>query len=616
MKNIFLAAAYSAEAHLPELVNEIRALESIFRPLQERAVLGIISNRAANTDDVFGTFSEKNQVISIFHYAGHANQAELKFEGGGNIRGIAELFGITQSTALQFVFLNGCASKGQVAALHFAGVGAVIATSCAIKDELARLFSSIFYETWAKEGQTLEKAFQIAAARIHTKPEAEAKAFIVETRSFGRDNEVHAETLPWGLYLNPDLNSEAQIALRNYSINPVPSLKNMTFSQDGRTISSESMLELLYDFEQSDVEAQKEISEGKDPLLVLITRLPWTIGAHLRRLFALEESQSMAKAGIERLKELVSTYTELTRFISYIALSALWDERRLTLVPAEKLAQIPGIPDSNGTVSTDYIWRLKQYFALQKAIPGDSFKVEGYLEGFLHIVESELFEAYRFMEGLKDVFSNEENAAENLQALVSARTGKEDGIVQICFDTELIVSRFMRAALFLTKFRLYSIRSILVDKIRYLDLQNPYVHKTMRLHGAFSDIKLIPTPRAIASDNACILLAFIDQPNDPLAGALNLSPFYLDKSAYLEDKISHAPNLYVLKHQGPNDDFVYEYLDEDVNHVYLFKEDHQLTIRRSGAVFPAALKLGTLESRRFQVVHQQLLKFKQDFASI
>ncbi len=614
MNNIFLAGAHLEGAPLPELVEEIRQLETILRPLHERAIWGLESNRAANLNDVFGTFSRGNAKITVFHYAGHAGQQELHLDGGGQVRGIAELFGLTQGSGLQLVFLNGCATAGQVGAFHQAGVGAVIATSRPIGDELAYGFAVCFYQTWAMEGKTLEQAFQTATAFLHSKATGKNHEVVVETRGFGRVNEAEKTALLWGLYLNPQLTADQQKHLRHWALNPPPQLPPQLL-RDVPSHTTESLLELVYDFEQNDAEAQKEIAEGKDPLLVLITRLPWTVGTHLRRLFAVEDSQSMTEAGAERLKELVSGYTELTRFISYLALSALWDERQKAHVSPERLHQLPLIPDTDGQVSTDYIWRLRQYFALQKEIPGDPFGLEEHLENFLNTVDTELTEGYHFIEALKQVLAPD-SPPEILQELVLTRTGKVEGLADICLQTEAIFSRFLRAALFLTKFRLYTVRSILVDKIRFLDLKNPYVHKTMSLHGAFSDIKLIPTPRAIASDNACILFAPANQPSDPLAGALNLSPFYIDKSAYLEDKIAHSPTVYVLKYQTTGDEFVYEYLDGDVNHQYIFAEDHRLVIRRYGAVFPAALKIDLKDSQRFQVVYQQLRKLNQDFAAV
>src|SRR5690606_22304814 len=150
--------------------------------------------------------------------------------------------------------------------------------------------------------------------------------------------------------------------------------------------------------------------------------------------------------------------------------------------------------------------------------------------------------------------------AGRIEDLVQSRTGKSAGLADLCLQAEGVLNRFLEASLWLTKYRLYTVRPILVDKIRYLEVKEPYIHKTMALHGAFSDIELLPTKREIPSDNSCILLA-PSHPSgtDPLAGALNLSPFYIDKSSYLEEKAAHYPALYVLKYERAPGEFVFEY---------------------------------------------------------
>lgn len=616
MKSIFLASAHFQGSPLPELVEEIRGIEAVLRPLHERAIWELRSNRAANLSDVFDTFVREGDQIALFHYAGHANQQELQLEGGGKVQGIAALFGLAQGKPLKLVFLNGCASAGMVKNLHQAGIGAVIATTRPIEDQLAREFAICFYQSWSLEGKKLDQSFQIALAFVQSKPAGENFRLQTNTHEIGSlKKEANSQAdIPWGIYYNPELGAQELAQLQNWEINPAPQLPPQVL-REVRTNATESLLELVYEFEQNDADAQQEIASGKDPLLVLITRLPWTVGTHLRRLFAVEDSQSMAESGLERLRELISGYTELTRFICYLSLSALWDERQIAGISPERLSQLPSLPHVEEPSNIDFIWRLRQYFGLQKEISGDPFELEGHLEQFLHTLDTELLESYRFMEELKRVLSSN-SPAEHLNDLVQARTGKAKGIREVCLQTEAIFSRFLRSALFLTKYRLYTVRSILVDKIRYLDQKSPYIHKTMSLHGAFSDVKLIPTPRSVASDNACILFALAKQNEDPLAGALNLTPFYIDKSAYLEDKITHYPAIYVFKYQAEGDEFVYEYLDGDVNHQYIFAEDHHLIIRKFGAIFPTALKIDIRDSQRFQVVYKQLHKLKQDFSSL
>lgn len=218
MKSIFLAGAHTEGVPLPELVAEIRELENILHPLNKTGGWKVLSNRAANLADVFDTFSSEGENMIVFHYAGHANQQELHIEGGGQVRGIAELFGLAQGKTLQFVFLNGCASEGMVSDLHEAGVGAVIATSRPIDDLLARDFAKCFYKTWAMEGKTLEQAFRAAVAFVHSKPVGNERDIVLKTRSFGRAKSSWTVAIPWGLYLNSKFDNERRQQLLSWSL--------------------------------------------------------------------------------------------------------------------------------------------------------------------------------------------------------------------------------------------------------------------------------------------------------------------------------------------------------------------------------------------------------------
>ena len=610
MQTILLTAAHTTP-YLPELVEEIRAIEDALRPLEERGIWKVISNRAANLEDVFEVFTREQQNIKIFHYAGHASQTELFLEGGGHIRGIAGLMGMAEPedtgiNPLYFVFLNGCASKGLIAQLHQAGISAVMATHCKIGDLSARKFATQFYKTWAMEGKTLKQAFLIAKNFLLSDPDD--ALLDIEIRGLDLSKEESKEGLAWGLYPNPKLKNN----IENFQINPQIKLPRHILD-NVKTVASECVMDLVYDFEQLFPDAQEEIQRQGDPLVVLISRLPWTIGTHLRRLFALDDSNSMYLPGIERLRELISAYHELTRFMAYLSLSTLWDELRRNTLSKEEVKVLPLVPsDTERTV--DFVWRLRKYFALQKDKRVDRSGVKQHLKTFLEAVDGELNNAYLFMEELKAALQKDDSP-ERLNELVLIRTGKPDGLEDICLQAETIYTHFLSASLWLTQFRLYTVRSVLVDKIRYLELKTPYVHRTMSLHFAFGELKLLRTQREIASDNACILMVPIREGEaDPLADAINLSPFYIDRSAYIEDNITHHPVIYVLKHQNVDGGYIYEYLDEDVNHEYLYKEDQYLKIRFSGAVFAKALKVKTEDSRRFSVIHQQLIKLNENFA--
>jgi CHAT domain len=609
---ILLAAALDPEGvPLTGLVAEIRAIETALRPLQERGIAPVLSNRAAAVQDIFEVFSQEKDKIAVFHYAGHANQQELRFEGGGHVKGIAGLLGLTQGRHLRFVFLNGCASAGLVKSLHEAGVGAVLATTCPVGDEAALRFAKTFYQEWAKTDTTLNFAFEMAKNAVDALEKSKQRD-IAKRSSF--EMEDTGDGLPWGLYLNAALSEAEQTKLADWCLHRRPQLPPQLLGAV-KTKPMESLEELLYEFRAADDDARAELEadDSKDALLVLITRLPWMIGTHLRRLFALDESQSMALPGMERLRELVSAYNALTRFISYTALSALWDDRQKKDEAAkfEGFRSIMLLPDEATCDQTDHIHTLRQSFAVLDAIVGDPIGLEAHIKTFLQAADTELSEGYRLMEELKLALSDTDNR--RLDTLTGNTT---NGLETLCLQVETIFARFLQAALFLTQYKLYSVRAISVDKMRLLDMEQPFVHRTMMLHAAFSDIKLLPTPRTDASDNYCILLAPRHyEGKDPLRNALNLSPFYLDRNAFLSAKSDQYPAVFVLRYQRNSQEFVYQYVDRDVNHAYSHAEDLNFTIKKFGATFPEALEISRQDTEKFVPVFRQLLKFSQDFAT-
>jgi CHAT domain-containing protein len=105
--------------------------------------------------------------VQIFHYGGHANGSALQLEqGAGNAQvasstGLAQLLG--QQTELKLVFLNGCATQGQVELLLKSGVKAVIATSVPINDMMAVEFAEQFYQSLTNQA-SIAHSFTTARA--------------------------------------------------------------------------------------------------------------------------------------------------------------------------------------------------------------------------------------------------------------------------------------------------------------------------------------------------------------------------------------------------------------------------------------------------------------------
>jgi hypothetical protein len=239
INRIFLASALDQGLPLPQLVEETRALEKLLKPLHERRLYQLVSNRAAGLDDVLEQFADTSAPIEIFHYAGHAGEQELHFEGGGHVRGLAALFGLNKQQPVRLAFLNGCGSAGLVERVHAAGVAAVIATRRPVEDTVARRFAETFYREWVQEGKTLEQAFGLAKIFRQTQWAHSAAETVVETRGLATRAKDDNDELPWGLYINPNLSDKDRHATLAWMLNAPPVLPDgerlLTWSDDGAT---------------------------------------------------------------------------------------------------------------------------------------------------------------------------------------------------------------------------------------------------------------------------------------------------------------------------------------------------------------------------------------------
>jgi hypothetical protein len=119
----------------------------------------------------------------VFHFGGHANGSAVIVaddEGAaatGHATGLADYLGKQEGLAL--VVLNGCCTGAQVTRLRAAGVGAVVATTRAIMDDVAADFATHFYAELVTE--PLKVAFERASAAVRTKRGENPRELVNET---------------------------------------------------------------------------------------------------------------------------------------------------------------------------------------------------------------------------------------------------------------------------------------------------------------------------------------------------------------------------------------------------------------------------------------------------
>ncbi len=209
---IFLAFANQQDAYLEKLRQERRALEQALKPAAEQQFIQLISEAEADGKYIFDTFNEYRGRIKIFHYAGHADGDHLdlvgqQFQGRSIADLIQEENHASESGGVELVFLNGCATYGQVSALLEAGVKRVIATSVAIADPQASTLAQAFYERLARPGADIEEAYRVAAIAVREGGEEARAAWaeLGEIRSLGSlSKQKSAMVFPWALYVDED----------------------------------------------------------------------------------------------------------------------------------------------------------------------------------------------------------------------------------------------------------------------------------------------------------------------------------------------------------------------------------------------------------------------------
>lgn len=154
----------------------------------------------STVDSIFEYFDLYQGQIGLIHYGGHASGKGLFIDDKeANAGGLARLIGSEPN--LQFVFLNGCATKGQVELLQENNVPVVLATAAPISDSRATNFAIRFYQKLALFGgnNTLEKAFDNAKAYIEM---TETTPVEITTRGFVFEDTKPIDSFKWSLYVN------------------------------------------------------------------------------------------------------------------------------------------------------------------------------------------------------------------------------------------------------------------------------------------------------------------------------------------------------------------------------------------------------------------------------
>jgi hypothetical protein len=205
----------------------------------------------SSVDELFDYFTLYKGQIGLIHYGGHASGSGLQIEGTqAQATGLASLMGTEPN--LQFVFLNGCATAGQVKLLQENKVKTVLATAVPVNDAKASNFAIRFYQnlTYFGGSNTLKNAYEYAKAYIETTATTPVN---VQTRGFVTDDEP-LETFNWALYEHPNFSNSLNWKLPKIGVDKT---KKVELPTEIPTELPKSNNEPLSDIERKSLEVQK-----------------------------------------------------------------------------------------------------------------------------------------------------------------------------------------------------------------------------------------------------------------------------------------------------------------------------------------------------------------------
>lgn len=546
---ILLTFSNDSDDYLSKIVAEQKAIKQALLDVADKNYVLLRDVQRVSTEEVFYLINRYHNRVSILHYAGHADGQSLQLEQevgvvqSANVKGIAGLLGTQQE--LQLVFLNGCATKGQVKALLDSGVKAVIATTVKINDDDAFHFASQFYQALAS-GSSIQASFQKARAFIETRTELISFRDVAETRGIlmNFDEGGAADEMPWGLYWKPEaaavldwkLPTSSPLELNfatdqiaNRRDNPINSL--LVDSTLKAVRESEHVKELARKINKErqagNANRRPTDAEKKD---AIVRAYLTPISVQLRALFSQELSEKMDK---DRLQQLLTSYQKAVELFAFALLSNVWDATQqrkepLDLNESDRL-QLQAFFDLNA-----YTFAAFDYFPLVDAllilaqrngIPLYLQALNAYTEGWAG--KAELAQAQAHFQLMKTA----------LEGDIPSHL-----IESYCMVSEQQLALVLTEWSFLIHYKMAVIKNIEVQQLKNMP-PTTFKHVMVDLDNNYSDVGNKDRQYALdkPTDMESVLLY-----QEQLKDNLNLSPFILDENALTRE---YNSKIYFFSHR-------------------------------------------------------------------
>lgn len=571
---IFLAFANDRDNYLSMITRERKNIRRALRRHHDEGLIQVEAEASSSLEDVFDMFTNYDNQIAIFHYGGHAGGTHLQLESEDGAQeayagGMAKILGAQES--LRLVFMNGCATKPQVDLLLKSGVKAVIATSVPIQDHMAVEFAEQFYNSLTSH-TTIQRAFQVAEAFTAAKYKNAQNIKIyrdVVMHDFMQTGDPNA--LPWGLYYSDEEALQWTLPKR---VSKKQVLKNR-FDYETRVDVNEVLIDVICEAlaehnKDLDYELNKEELDIPAIKREIVDSFPTPIGEQLRKLFTRsndpDRPDDMELFSRSRLEQIVTTHRTTVKFLCYILLSQLWDEKNR---------------NSDLEITEDYIVDFNSFFAVGEG-NYQSFDYVKLINTITAIFDK--FNIPYFINELKDIQINPDKQDELYEAYVFMNslhegilddTIESDEVETLCTEAEGHLGIVLRAIAFLVKYKLVTIKNIEIVKHRHEPARFRHSQITLNraLTVASTGVAEVGVEFNNFTDNKAVL--FIKSDKSDVSGYLNLTPFIIDENA-LNNDYSTKLFLFAYPQKGA---YKYQFLNNLKDEPLIVNEENYKDIK-------------------------------------
>jgi hypothetical protein len=553
---IVLAYSNDHDAYLDMVVRERKNVYNTLRPYHDKDYIQVEKAEHTSIDDFFEIFGRYQNRVAIFHYGGHASGSGLQLEGAGgavetaSAGGLAQLMG--QQKDLQLVFLNGCATRGQVEALLEAGVKAVIATAVAINDVKATEFAEQFYRALAGQA-SIEKAFNTAKSFIATKYASAKEIKKSKGLKLKKKENGAAEELPWGLYTDDESTLEwklptmahNKLIVRGGGFQGKKIQLNVKFIQTLFKALAPLNDNIQFLLEQAKKKKKMDIRRVRQEI---VDSYPAPVGEQLRKLFASNE------INVTRLKQLVHSYDVTAQLLCFTMLSQLWDckmnQELNFLIEEEDLVGFNSFMSisSESQPTFDYANMMNSIYHIFTQNNIAPFITE--LGDFVKNLNEggSLYEPNLFMMEMK-------------KELVKGVSAEE--LESFCLQAEAQLTKIMKECAFFVSYKLITIKHIEIIKKRHesamYKLNNVMLDRVTA--GVLDDVMELGT---YTDDRSVIFVRNTENMED----YLNVTPFVVDENALTGNEKS---KLYFYAYKE-DEKYIYQFIDNSAEKLEISEE--------------------------------------------